>query len=127
SSRLIPGHKLVVVDQNHDHVGNRFGGERLSRLVDLETAKLAAGLTLLAPYVPLLFMGEEYGELAPFNYFVSHTDPGLVEKVRRGRREEFAAFGWTQEPPDPQDEFTFLASKLEHGLKAKEPHRSLAA
>src|SRR5207249_9699778 len=92
SSVEIPGEKLVVFDQNHDQVGNRAQGERLSRLVDLETAKLIAGVILLAPYVPLLFMGEEYGELAPFHYFVSHTDPELVEKVRRGRREEFAAF-----------------------------------
>src|SRR5205085_921485 len=59
------------------------------------------------------------------NYFISHTDPELVEKVRRGRAREFAAFGWTQDPPDPQDEATFEASKLDHRLKEKEPHRSL--
>jgi maltooligosyltrehalose trehalohydrolase len=127
SSREIPGERLVVFAQNHDQVGNRFLGERLSRLVDLETAKLAAGLTLLAPYVPLVFMGEEYGELAPFNYFVSHSDPELVENVRLGRREEHAGFGWVQDPPDPQDETTFEVSKLDHRLKQKEPHRSLLA
>ena len=127
SSLDIPGERLVVFDQNHDQVGNRFLGERLSTIVDLDTVKLAAGLTLLAPYVPLLFMGEEYGELAPFNYFVSHTDPVLVEDVRRGRRREFAAFGWTEAPPDPQDEATFEASKLDHRLRGKEPHRSIAA
>jgi maltooligosyltrehalose trehalohydrolase len=127
SSEEIPGEKLVVFAQNHDQVGNRFLGERLSRLVDLETAKLAAGLTVLAPYVPLLFMGEEYGELAPFNYFVSHSAPELVENVRHGRREEHAAFGWVQDPHDPQDEATFEISKLEHRLKQKEPHRSLLA
>ena len=70
-------------------------------------------------------MGEEYGELAPFHYFISHTDPELAEKVRRGRREEFAAFGWGESPPDPQDEAAFEASKLDHGLKDKEPHRSI--
>jgi maltooligosyltrehalose trehalohydrolase len=127
SSRDIPGERLVVFGQNHDQVGNRPRGERLSQLVDLESARLAAGLTLLAPYVPLLFMGEEYGELAPFHYFVSHTDPELIEDVRRGRGEEFAAFGWTEDSPDPQDETTFNVSKLDHGLKDKEPHRSLAA
>jgi maltooligosyltrehalose trehalohydrolase len=77
--------------------------------------------------VPLVFMGEEYGELAPFNYFVSHSDPELVEKVRLGRREEHAGFGWVQDPPDPQDETTFEVSKLDHRLKQKEPHRSLMA
>ena len=117
----------MVFDQNHDQVGNRFLGERLSSLVDLETAKLAAGLTLLAPYVPLLFMGEEYAELAPFNYFVSHTDPQLVENVRAGRAREFAAFGWREPAPDPQSEATFEASRLDHGLKDKEPHRSMLA
>ena len=127
SSRDIPGERLVVFGQNHDQVGNRPRGERLSQLVDLETAKLAAGLTLLAPYVPLLFMGEEYGELAPFHYFVSHADPELIENVRRGRGEEFAAFGWVEDSPDPQDEATFNASKLDHGLEDKEPHRSLSA
>ena len=127
SSGDIPGERLVVFDQNHDQVGNRFLGERLSSLVDLETAKLAAGLTLLAPYVPLLFMGEEYAELAPFNYFVSHTDPQLVENVRAGRAREFAAFGWREPAPDPQSEATFEASRLDHGLKDKEPHRSMLA
>jgi maltooligosyltrehalose trehalohydrolase len=115
----------VICDQNHDQVGNRFGGERLSRLVGTDTLRLVAGVLLLAPYVPLLFMGEEYGEVAPFNYFVSHTDPELVDKVRRGRREEFATFGWSGAPPDPQDEATFLGSKLDHRLKKKEQHRSL--
>ena len=127
SSGDIPGERLVVFDQNHDQVGNRFLGERLSSLVDLETARLAAGLTLLAPYVPLLFMGEEYAELAPFNYFVSHTDPQLVENVRAGRAREFAAFGWREPAPDPQSEATFEASRLDHGLKGKEPHRSMLA
>ena len=93
----------------------------------MEELKLVAGALFLAPYVPLVFMGEEYGELGPFHYFISHTDPELAEKVRRGRREEFAAFGWAEPPPDPQDEATFEASKLDHGLKAKEPHRSLLA
>ena len=62
---------------------------------------------LLSPFVPLLFMGDEYGETAPFQYFVSHSDPSLIEAVRKGRREEFAAFKWKGEPPDPQDEGTF--------------------
>jgi maltooligosyltrehalose trehalohydrolase len=125
SSRDIPAHRFFVCVQNHDQVGNRMLGERLSSLVDLERSKLAAGTLLLSPFLPLLFMGEEYGETAPFLYFVSHGDPALVDAVRRGRREEFAAFGWKQEPPDPQSEETFLRSKLDHGLREKGEHRLL--
>jgi maltooligosyltrehalose trehalohydrolase len=102
SSRDIPAGCFVVFAQNHDQVGNRMRGERLSQLVCRERMKLAAGVVFLSPFIPLLFMGEEYGETAPFPYFISHSDADLVEAVRRGRREEFAAFGWSQEPPDPQ-------------------------
>jgi maltooligosyltrehalose trehalohydrolase len=74
---------FVVCNQNHDQVGNRARGERLSQLVNFEGLKLGAGMTLLSPFVPLLFMGEEYGESAPFQYFTSHGDPALIEAVRR--------------------------------------------
>ncbi len=126
--RPAPGlapHKLVVYIQNHDQVGNRFRGERLASLVSVEQLKLAAGLIILSPYQPLLFMGEEYGEQMPFQYFISHTDPALVEAVRRGRYEEFARFKWTDDPPDPQDEMTFQTSKLNHDLKQVPAHRIL--
>jgi maltooligosyltrehalose trehalohydrolase len=122
SSRDVPAHKLVVFAQNHDQVGNRMLGERLSQLVSFEGLKLAAGVVLLSPFVPLLFMGEEYGETAPFQYFVSHSDAALVEAVRRGRREEFAAFAWQGEPPDPQDEKTFLRSRLNRNLRGEGYH-----
>jgi maltooligosyltrehalose trehalohydrolase len=125
SPRGIPAAKFVVCNQNHDQVGNRAAGERLSSLVNFEALKLAAGITLLSPFVPMLFMGEEYGETAPFQYFTSHGDPELVEAVRRGRREEFAAFGWEGRVPDPQDEQTFSRSHLNHSLKEKEPHDTL--
>jgi len=115
----------VVCNQNHDQIGNRALGERLSELTEFEGLKLAAGVTLLSPFVPLLFMGEEYGEKAPFQYFTSHGDPDLIEAVRKGRREEFAAFDWQGEAPDPQNEPTFEGSKLIHDLKKKEPHRTL--
>lgn len=117
--------KFVVCSQNHDQIGNRAAGERLSSLVNFEALKLAAGITLLSPFVPMLFMGEEYGENAPFQYFTSHGDPDLVEAVRRGRREEFAAFGWEGIVPDPQDEQTFARSSLNHSLKQEEPHQTL--
>jgi maltooligosyltrehalose trehalohydrolase len=125
SSRGIPPVKFVVFAQNHDQIGNRMMGERLGQLVSFEAVKLASAVVLLAPFVPLLFMGDEYGERAPFQYFVSHSDPDLVEAVRRGRRLEFSAFRWRGEPPDPQDESTFQKSKLNHSLKDHTPHRTL--
>ena len=93
--------QAVVCLQNHDQIGNRLLGERLGSLVGFEQQKLAAGLLCLSPFVPLLFMGEEYGETAPFQYFVSHGDTVLLDNIRRGRREEFASFAWSVEPPDP--------------------------
>jgi maltooligosyltrehalose trehalohydrolase len=121
----IPRSHFVVFSQNHDQVGNRSCGERLSTLVSFEAQKLAAGLTMLSPFVPLLFMGEEYGEPSPFLYFTSHGDKDLVEAVRRGRRREFSEFGWKGEVPDPQAETTFENSRLQHRLRGDDPHRTL--
>lgn len=112
SSAARPARQFVVFSQNHDQVGNRMLGERLARLADFEALKAAAALVLLSPYVPLLFMGEEYGEPAPFHYFVSHSDPGLVEAVRKGRAREFESFAWRGDVPDPQASETFLDSRL---------------
>ena len=125
SSCAVPAKRFVVFSQNHDQVGNRRLGERLSQLVDFEGLKLAAGVVILSPFLPLLFMGEEYGELAPFQYFVSHGDPQLVEAVRKGRREEFARFSWQGETPDPQEEATFLRSRLNWELRTRGHHRVL--
>ncbi len=119
--------RLVVCSQNHDQVGNRLRGERLTSLVDFERIKLAAALVILSPYQPLLFMGEEYGERAPFQFFTSHGDPALAEAVRSGRKAEFTAFSWADEPPDPQDERTFQRCKLNHDLKREGRHRALWA
>lgn len=113
----IPADRFVVESQNHDQVGNRMKGERLEHLTDWESAKLAAGMCLLSPYVPLLFMGEEYAESNPFLYFTSHSDPALIEGVRKGRLEEFAYFADQGTPPDPQSESTFEDSKLQHDLR----------
>ncbi len=107
-----PGHQFVICTQNHDQVGNRMLGERLSTLVSFEALKLAAGALLLSPNVPLLFMGEEYGEEAPFLYFVSHTDPDLVKAVREGRKKEFSAFHLEGEYKDPESHDTFHESQL---------------
>ncbi len=100
-------------------------GELLSSLVTFDDLKLIAGALLLSPFVPLLFMGEEQGETSPFLYFVDHSDPSLIEAVRKGRTEEFAAFAWRGEPPDPQSEETFLRSKLPPDFAAPARHNAL--
>ncbi|MGA7315035.1 MAG: malto-oligosyltrehalose trehalohydrolase [Silvibacterium sp.] len=125
SPRGFAPHRFVVCIQNHDQVGNRAEGERLSRLVSFDGLKLAAGATLLSPFVPMMFMGEEYGETAPFLFFTDHGDQQLIEAVRRGRQEEYRMFMGTGEIADPQGESTFLDSKLDHSLNSKEPHRTL--
>jgi len=125
SSKDIPAHKFIVFSQNHDQIGNRMKGDRLSNLVSFEMLKLAAGIVLLSPYIPLLFMGEEYGETAPFQYFVSHSDKHLIEAVRKGRRKEFAPLGWEGEVPDPQAESTFLNSKINIRLHREGRHNVL--
>ncbi len=117
--------QFVVSSQNHDQVGNRLAGDRLTNLVSFEALKLAAGVVLLGPNIPLLWMGEEHAEPAPFQYFVSHGDPDLVEAVRRGRQEEFASFGWQETPPDPQDPETFTRSKLHWELRDQGKHRTM--
>ncbi len=121
----IPSHRFVVFIQNHDQIGNRMLGERLGHLVTFEELKLGAGMVLLSPFIPLLFMGEEYAETAPFQYFVNFTDAPLIEAVRRGRREEFTGFQWAGELPDPQDQETFLRCKLSRELREKSHHREL--
>jgi maltooligosyltrehalose trehalohydrolase len=108
-----PYEQFVVFDQNHDQVGNRPCGERLTRHLSTAQLKLAAATILLSPYVPLLFMGEEYGERNPFPYFVSFADPGLIKAVREGRAAEFKDFGGGSVPiPDPEAEETFNSAVL---------------
>lgn len=124
SSAHVPGNKFVVFNQNHDQVGNRADGKRLCMLVDIERTKLAAAAILLAPYIPMLFMGEEYADDSPFFYFVSHSDKELIEAVREGRQNEFREFGFDGSVPDPQDEQTFRQSKL-HWEKRNEGQHQL--
>lgn len=125
SSEDRPSSQFVLFGQNHDQIGNRMLGERLTALVSFEALKLAAAAVILSPSVPLLFMGEEYGEEAPFVYFVSHSDPGLISAVREGRKREFSSFEWQGEPPDPQDEATFRRSKIDWGKRQEGYHRAL--
>lgn len=125
SPRAVEGRQLVVFAQNHDQIGNRLMGDRLTQVLSFDELKLIAAAVLLSPFLPLLFMGEEYGETAPFPYFVSHSNPRLVEAVRNGRRAQFAEFAWQGEPPDPQSEETFLSAQLNHCLREQGQHRTL--
>ncbi len=119
--------QFVVCIQNHDQIGNRMLGERIAALVDFERQKLAAACVLLSPYIPLMFMGEEYGERRPFPYFTQHSDRSLVEAIRHGRREEFSAFSWQGEPPDPQAEHTFTTAVVEPATSEQQAQRALQA
>lgn len=119
SSAGISGDKFVAFNLNHDQVGNRVQGERLSILVDFERQKLAAAALLLSPYIPLLFMGEDYGEDNPFFYFVSLSDENLIKGVREGRKKEFENYKWEGDPPDPQDINTFNLSKIDWSKREK--------
>ncbi|HZU61812.1 MAG TPA: alpha-amylase family glycosyl hydrolase, partial [Solirubrobacteraceae bacterium] len=106
----VPAERFVVFSQNHDQVGNRAMGDRMPA----QARSLAALCTLLSPFVPLLFMGEEYGETAPFQFFSDHIDPEIAQATREGRRAEFSSFTAfsEEEVPDPQDPATFERSKL---------------
>lgn len=110
----LPAHVICI--QNHDQVGNRAKGERLTSLIPRGARKMAAALLLLAPHTPLLFMGQEYDESAPFQFFTDYGDPGLQKAVREGRRKEFKEFSW-DEVPDPQDPATFERSRLSWNLE----------
>jgi maltooligosyltrehalose trehalohydrolase len=112
SYRWIPASKFIVFSQNHDQVGNRLLGDRLTSIGGLEAAKLAAGLVILSPYVPLLFMGEEYAETAPFLFFTDYSSKDLAASIIDGRKKEFATFHWSEAVPNPQSLETFMNSKL---------------
>ena len=125
SSRGRPPSQFVVFAQNHDQIGNRAIGDRLSTVVP-DALNAIAATVLLVPYIPLLFMGEEYGETAPFQYFTSHGDADLAEAVRQGRRREFAHFGWKKDIiPDPQDPSTFERSRVHPGSQVDPERRAI--
>lgn len=113
SPKDLPLYHFVVSVQNHDQVGNRMLGDRLPNLISFEALKLAAGVMITSPFVPMLFMGEEFAEDNPFQYFVSHGDQDLVKAVQQGRKREFEYFLTHEgEFPDPQSMETFNNSKL---------------
>jgi maltooligosyltrehalose trehalohydrolase len=122
----LSGQHFMVFTQNHDQVGNRAKGERLSQLVSTGKQKIAAAFLLTSPFIPLIFQGEEWGAVSPFLYFTGHTDPVIGEAVRKGRQQEFAAFGWKpEEIPDPLSPKTFLQSKLRWKELTYKPHNKL--
>jgi malto-oligosyltrehalose trehalohydrolase len=124
----VPAHRFLGYLQNHDQVGNRATGDRISASVGTELLKVGAGLVLTAPYTPMLFMGEEWGAGTPWQYFTDHIDPGLARAVAGGRRAEFAGHGWgPADIPDPQAPATFTASKLDWGERQRKGHRDLLA
>ncbi|MHB8640941.1 MAG: malto-oligosyltrehalose trehalohydrolase, partial [Candidatus Acidiferrales bacterium] len=127
SSRELSPDCFLVFSQNHDQIGNRAAGERLAQIISFEALKLAAGAVLLSPFVPLLFMGEEYAETSPFQYFVSHGDEDLIHNVREGRRKEFEQFKWRDSVPDPQSPETFLRSKIHWEQRKQGQHGVLLA
>ncbi|WP_183560365.1 malto-oligosyltrehalose trehalohydrolase [Mucilaginibacter sp. SP1R1] len=121
----IDGKRFVVFSQNHDQVGNRMLGERSSQLFSFEMQKLMAAAVMISPFLPMLFMGEERSESAPFLFFVSHTDKELIKAVRKGRKAEFADFHTSEEAPDPQATEAFNRSKLNWGTLQQEPHKTM--
>jgi maltooligosyltrehalose trehalohydrolase len=109
----LSAHRFLGFIQNHDQVGNRAQGDRLQQIVGMDCAKVAAGIVLMAPFVPLLFQGEEYAASTPFLYFADHEDPEMAKAVSAGRKKEFAAFGFGEvEVPDPEARATFERSRL---------------
>ena len=126
SSAEIPAERFIVFIQNHDQIGNRMPNDRITKIFSHEQFKLAIGTVLISPYLPMLFMGDEYGESAPFEYFVNYEGTDLLEAVRKGRVE---TFGFLMppgtEPVDPGSKEAFTVSKLDHGLREKGVHRVL--
>lgn len=125
STSQLSGEKFVICIQNHDQIGNRLMGERLSQLLPFEALKLASGAMFIAPYIPLLFMGEEFGAKTPFMYFISHSDTNLVRAVREGRAREFAEMHMGEEAPDPQSSETFNKCKLKWDCIDQTKHKEL--
>lgn len=123
----LSAHHFIHFDQNHDQVGNRGWGERLEHLVGLNAAKVSVGLLLTAPFVPMLFMGEEWATSAPFLYFADHDDEEMRQRVIEGRKQEFAAFGFDGDIPNPEDQKTYEMSKLKWEEQADGKHAEMLA
>jgi maltooligosyltrehalose trehalohydrolase len=122
----LSAHHFLGYIQNHDQVGNRAVGERLEHLVGMDAAKVALGIVLTAPFVPMLFMGEEFAASSPFLYFADHEDEEMRRLVAEGRKRDFAAFGWDESAiPDPENADTFERSKLNWSEVHEGRHQSM--
>jgi maltooligosyltrehalose trehalohydrolase len=123
----IPGHRFLAYLQNHDQIGNRASGDRISATLSPGLLACGAALILCSPYTPMLFMGEEWGASTPWQFFSYFPDPELREAVRAGRTREFAEHGWDAEAsvPDPNAETTFTDSRLDWSEREREPHAGL--
>ena len=125
-ARGLPGSRFLGYLQNHDQVGNRAQGDRTSRLLSPGLLRVGAALVMTSPFVPLVFMGEEWGASTPFQYFTDHDDPELGLAVSEGRRKEFDSFGWAADQvPDPQATESFARSKLDWTELETEPYASM--
>ncbi len=106
-------HKFLGYIQNHDQVGNRAVGDRISHIAGMARAGIAAAMVLLSPFIPMIFQGEEWAASSPFQYFADHDDPAMARAVSEGRKQEFSAFGWDPDQiPDPESRETYERSKL---------------
>ncbi|WP_327038215.1 malto-oligosyltrehalose trehalohydrolase [Micromonospora maris] len=121
-----PGHRFVAYLQNHDQIGNRAVGDRLSASLSPAMLRVGAVLLMASPFTPMLFMGEEWAASTPWQYFTSHPEPELATAVVVGRRQEFASHGWSASAvPDPQDRQTFVRSRLDWAELDKPEHRTM--
>ncbi|MFF5181427.1 malto-oligosyltrehalose trehalohydrolase [Micromonospora sp. NPDC000316] len=124
----VPGHRFVAYLQNHDQIGNRATGDRISASLSPSLLRVGATLLLTAPFTPMLFMGEEWAASTPWQFFTSHPEPELATAVALGRRREFASHGWAEgDVPDPQDPETFVRSRLDWAELDKPEHREMLA
>jgi maltooligosyltrehalose trehalohydrolase len=124
----VPAHRFLGYLQDHDQIGNRATGNRISTMVPPELLKVGAGLVLTGPYTPMVFMGEEWGAATPWQYFTDHIEDWLAKAVAEGRKAEFGEHGWDEaDVPDPQDKATFLRSKLNWPERDREPHLGIHA
>ncbi|BAL91608.1 putative glycosyl hydrolase [Actinoplanes missouriensis 431] len=122
----VPGHRFVAFLQNHDQIGNRAIGDRLTAVLSPGLLKVGATLLLTSPFTPMLFMGEEWAASSPWQFFTSHPEPELAAAVQTGRRKEFARHGWDEaDVPDPQDPATFERSKLDWSEPEKPGHAEI--
>ena len=121
-----PGYRFVVFLQDHDQVGNRAKGDRLSQLTSAGLLRVGALLLLTSPYTPMLWMGEEWGATTPWQFFTSHPEPELARLTAQGRKDEFASHGWdSDDVPDPQDPATFERSRLDWSEVEQAEHTAM--